>query len=516
MMNTIILDARLDANIALCAETIRSGGLVGMPTETVYGLGANALDADAAAGIFAAKGRPADNPLIVHVASPEDVGPLVSELPDVFDTLTSAFWPGPLTLVMRKSGLVPDIVTGGLDTVAVRLPAHPAALALIRACGLPIAAPSANPSGRPSPTKAEHVKNDLDGRIPYILDGGGCRVGLESTVLDISGEVPRVLRPGGVTLEQLRAVLPCVEAGGEGESSGEDEAPRSPGMKYRHYAPDAPVTALIGPPETTAEYIRRHMREGEGALMFDDFAFDRPGVVTFGASGDPAAQAARLFGALRELDAMRPSVIYAQAPPEEGLGRAVANRIVKAAGGNVAGAYTGKSPNRKHIRLKDFDYSNAGCYFITICIEDRRELLGKIAGDDAHIVPPFLRPSVGDAALGVPRVKLTPTGEMVKKHVEHINKLSAHIHLDHYVIMPDHIHLLVSIEIGTPRAASPTKAAIPQLVNALKSLTSKKFGETLWQRSYHDRVIRNHAEYLEIWRYIDQNAAKWAEDEYYG
>jgi len=333
-MNTKILDARRDVNIQLCAETIKSGGLVGIPTETVYGLAANALDERAVAGIFAAKGRPADNPLIVHVASPGDIAPLVSVIPDVFDALAAAFWPGPLTLVMRKSGIVPYIVTGGLDTVAIRLPEHPAALALIRACGLPVAAPSANPSGRPSPTKAIHVKNDLDGKIPYILDGGDCRVGLESTVLDISGDIPRILRPGGVTFEQLRAVLTRVETYDD-ERTADSEAPRSPGMKYRHYAPAAPVTALVGPADRTAEYIRRNLREGDAALMFDDFALDQPGVVTFGPSGGFAAQAARLFDALRVLDAMNPTAIYAQTPDDAGLGRAVANRIKRAAGGNA-------------------------------------------------------------------------------------------------------------------------------------------------------------------------------------
>jgi len=330
-METIILDANDPENIGLCADVIKRGGLIAFPTETVYGLGANARNETAVAGIFAAKGRQEDNPLIVHVASVSDVAPLVADIPDVFDILARTFWPGPLTLIMRKSGSIPDNVTARLDTVAVRMPEHPAALALIRACGNPIAAPSANPSGKASPTKAIHVKNDLDGRIPFILDGGDCRVGLESTVLDISGAVPRILRPGGVTYNELKSVLPVVEIDSP-EATG---TPRSPGMKYRHYAPRAPLSAILGPPEKTAGYIKSRMNGKTAALMFDDFGLDDPRVVTFGASRDYAAQAASLFGALRKLDGMDVSEIYAQTPAEDGLGHAVANRIKKAAGSRV-------------------------------------------------------------------------------------------------------------------------------------------------------------------------------------
>jgi len=330
-METVILDGNNRENIELCAEEIRRGGIVAFPTETVYGLGANTLDEKAVTEIFAAKGRQQDNPLIVHVASPEDVEPLVLNIPDAFEVLARKFWPGPLTLILRKSEVVPGNVTAGLDTVAVRVPEHPVALALIRACGCPLAAPSANPSGRPSPTGAMHVKNDLDGRIRYILDGGDCRVGLESTVLDISGSVPRILRPGGVTYDELKGVLEFLET----DSPLETDAPRSPGMKYRHYAPKAPMTAVLGPPEKTAEYIRSRVGIGTAALMFDDFAIDHPCVVTFGVSGDHVTQAASLFGALRKLDDMDVSEIYAQTPTEDGLGCAVANRLKKAAGQSV-------------------------------------------------------------------------------------------------------------------------------------------------------------------------------------
>jgi len=351
-LETVVLDANIPGNIELCGEILRGGGVVAFPTETVYGLGANALSESSVAGIFSVKGRPADNPLIVHVASLDDAVPLVVSISDTFRLLADKFWPGPLTLIARKSGIVPDNVTAGLDTVAIRMPSHSAALALIRAFGGPVAAPSANPSGRPSPTKASHVFSDIGGKLPFILDGGDCTVGIESTVLDISGSAARILRPGCVTLDELRAVLGVV--GTQGELGVEnivpsanspcipEYTPKSPGMKYRHYAPRAPLTAVIGSAEATADYIIERLRYGvEGAceniaaLMFDDYALSHPNVVTFGNSGDYAAQASRLFDALRAVDAMGLSAIFVQAPPEDGMGLAVANRIKKAAGSNI-------------------------------------------------------------------------------------------------------------------------------------------------------------------------------------
>ena len=331
-METIILDASQTENIELCAGILRDGGLVAFPTETVYGLGADALDEKAVAGIFAVKGRPQDNPLIIHVASIDDVAPLVANVPDAFQILANKYWPGPLTLIMRKSYKVPDSVTAGLDTVAIRMPEHPAALALIRACGTPVAAPSANPSGKPSPTKAQHVLNDIGGRIPYILDGGDCRVGLESTVLDISGETPKILRPGGLTHDELKSVLGGVDVADGVESV---EKPMSPGMKYRHYAPKAPLTAVSGSPDKTAEYIIPQLNNSTAALMFEDFAITHPNVVQYGHSEDHTAQASRLFDALREIDQLGVSKIYAQLPQEDGLGHAIANRIKKAAGSSI-------------------------------------------------------------------------------------------------------------------------------------------------------------------------------------
>ncbi|MCL2227556.1 MAG: L-threonylcarbamoyladenylate synthase [Oscillospiraceae bacterium] len=329
-VNTIILDAGKKENIMLCAEAIKSGNLVAIPTETVYGLGANALNEKAVSAIFATKGRQADNPLIVHVASPSDAKPLVSSVPPCFDMIVDMFWPGPLTLVMKKSAIIPSIVSAGLDTVAIRVPNHPAALALIRSSGCPIAAPSANLSGSPSPTKAVHVNNDIGGKIKYILDGGDCKVGVESTVLDISDGTLRILRPGGVTLGEIKKLLQTVEL-----DDGTSSSVRSPGMKYRHYATKAPIKALLGSPSETAEYIKRNINGNTAALMFDDFSFNHPNIVTFGASEDHVAQASKLFDALRELDSMDVSAIFAQIPKEDGLGMAVANRIRKAASGKI-------------------------------------------------------------------------------------------------------------------------------------------------------------------------------------
>ena len=330
-METSILEAGNNEHIKLCAGIINNGGLVAFPTETVYGLGANAFDENAVSEIFRIKGRQQDNPLIVHVASLNEVEVLVKDTPGTFRIIAEAFWPGPLTLVMKKNANIPIITTAGLDTVAIRMPEHPAALALIRACGKPLAAPSANPSGKPSPTKAIHVMNDLKGRIPYILDGGDCRVGLESTVLDITNKKPRLLRPGGITIEELREVLSDVET----TSPAMDKTPRSPGMKYRHYAPNAPLSVVLGPPGVTADYIKQQMSSNTAALMFDEYRFDHPNIVTYGPSTDQATQANRLFGALRKLDNMDISVIYAQTPDEKGMGRAIANRIKKAAGNNI-------------------------------------------------------------------------------------------------------------------------------------------------------------------------------------
>jgi len=332
-MNTKILSAGNADHIKICADKIIDGEVIAFPTETVYGLGADALNEKAVQKIFTIKNRQKDNPFIVHVSSIDEIHDLIYETPDIFYELANKFWPGPLTMIMKKKSIIPDNVTSGLDTVAIRIPGHPAALALLQACGKPVAAPSANPSGKPSPTKAIHVMNDLSGKIPFILDGGNCRIGLESTVLDISGKIPRVLRPGGLTINELKTVIKNVLTN---DSDAEAyETPRSPGMKYRHYAPIAPLTVVLGPPAKTAEYINQKMSSKTAALMFDDHKIEHPFVVTFGSATDYISQASRLYNALRAFDKMNIIEIYAQMPEENDKSNATVNRLKKAAGNNI-------------------------------------------------------------------------------------------------------------------------------------------------------------------------------------
>ena len=321
------------------AQLLRRGEVVAIPTETVYGLGANALDAAAVGKIFAAKGRPQDNPLIVHICQLDQLSGLVQQVPPLAQRLARAFWPGPLTMVMKKSGAVPDEVSAGLDTVAVRFPAHPVARALIELAAVPIAAPSANASGRPSTTTAQHVLEDLDGKIAAVVDGGSCGVGVESTVVDVTGDKLRLLRPGGITLEQLRQAAGEVEVDAAlRRQLGRDETPRSPGMKYKHYAPRAPVTAVCGAPRRSYAYLCRHARPGQGLLCFSEWEgalreqFPDCVVISYGPGADHAAQARQLFDALRRFDETPVAAILAQCPEEDGLGLAVANRLKKAAG----------------------------------------------------------------------------------------------------------------------------------------------------------------------------------------
>ncbi|MFZ5641330.1 MAG: L-threonylcarbamoyladenylate synthase [Bacillota bacterium] len=331
--------------VGKAAEIIRGGGTVAFPTETVYGLGANALDARAVADIFRAKGRPADNPLIVHIAAPAMVEQLAADIPVPARRVMEVFWPGPLTVVLPRQPVVPDAVTGGLDTVAVRMPDHPVALALIRAAGVPVAAPSANLSGRPSPTGADHVLEDLAGRIDAVLDSGPCRVGVESTVLDLTAEPPVILRPGGVTREELEGVLGHVtEAAGAGGATPDPTAPRSPGMKYTHYAPRARMV-LVALADHAA--MRRHVAEmaeelrqkGQkvGILATDETAsfYRVDEVVSLGSREDLATVSRNIYGALRQMDQKGVDAIICEGFPAAGLGTAVMNRLAKAAGGNV-------------------------------------------------------------------------------------------------------------------------------------------------------------------------------------
>lgn len=322
---------------ARAGDILRHGGLVAFPTETVYGLGANAFDADAVRRIFEAKGRPCDNPLIAHVCDLDTLPTLWREIPDTARTLAAAFWPGPLTMILPRTAAVPDALTAGLDTVAVRFPSHPVAQAVIRAAGVPIAAPSANLSGHPSPTTYEHVLHDLGGRVDAIVEGGMSSVGLESTVVAVEEHRVTVLRPGGISPEMLAVVLDDAEVIIDpGVTCPVESAPRSPGMKYRHYAPLAPMTAFTGDPDRTAAAIREKigMRTDCAALLFDEY--DAPcSVVHYGGRADSLAQAHRLFDALRKLDDLAPTEIFAQCPDETGVGLAVANRIKRAAGFHV-------------------------------------------------------------------------------------------------------------------------------------------------------------------------------------
>ena len=320
------------------AAILARGGLLGIPTETVYGLGANGLDPEAVAHIFEAKGRPQDNPLILHVPSAEWLARYCADIPAAAYTLAEWFWPGPLTMILRRKPVVPDAVTAGLDTVGMRCPAHPVCRAIIAAAGVPVAAPSGNTSGRPSPTNMADMLEDMDGKIDGIVDGGPCSVGVESTIIDLTEQPPRLLRPGGVTLEELRdalgevAVDPAVT-----RLMGAGEHPRAPGMKYRHYAPKAPVTVVKGDAAATAAYIRDHLGEGEGVVCFDEYAGLYAGhtVEKLGPATDKAAQARNVFDALRAFDGTDVTAIWSQCPDEGGIGLAISNRLNKAAGFHI-------------------------------------------------------------------------------------------------------------------------------------------------------------------------------------
>ncbi|MCG0239557.1 MAG: threonylcarbamoyl-AMP synthase [Firmicutes bacterium] len=338
--------------LAEAGAVIRRGGLVAFPTETVYGLGASALDPEAVRRIFAAKGRPADNPLIVHVADAQDLDRVVREVPAVARELMARFWPGPLSLALPRRPEVPDAVTAGLPTVGVRMPDHPVALGLIRAAGVPIAAPSANLSGRPSPTRAEHVLEDLDGRVDLILDGGETGVGLESTFVDLTARPPVLCRPGGITLAQLAEVLGEVRVDPAVLGKEPQGPPRSPGQKYAHYAPRAPVVLVEGPLSRVQERIRsliaeeaaRGRRVGVLASAESRGLYPAPVVVEVGSRSDLARVAANLFAALRSLDAQGADIILAEGFPEEGIGLAIMNRLRKAAGQVVRVGGEGEVP----------------------------------------------------------------------------------------------------------------------------------------------------------------------------
>ncbi len=320
------------ALIAQAAERLRQGDLVAFPTETVYGLGANALDAEAVAQIFAAKGRPARNPLIVHVADGNAARELVTGWPDAAARLAEAFWPGPLTLVLPRRPQIPDIVTGGGPTVGIRVPAHPVALALLRAAGVPVAAPSANRSLQLSPTRAEHVLQSLGGRIPLILDGGATSGGLESTVLNLSGDIPQLLRPGLLSPTEIEAIIGPIQRSANLPASADDAPLPAPGMLSRHYAPRAPLE-LNADGITNRICALRLLSQGKrvGWLTFDPTLPTLPGLVAVAMSRDPALYANRLYAALHELDAAGVDRIFVDTPPDEETWLAVRDRLARAA-----------------------------------------------------------------------------------------------------------------------------------------------------------------------------------------
>lgn len=344
-MNTKII--KIDKNnidkglIKEAAKYIQEGKLVAFPTETVYGLGANGLYAEAVKKIFLAKGRPQDNPLILHIASIEQIHPLVKEIPSHFYKCMERFWPGPLTMIFKRSKLVPDIITAGLDTVAIRMPRHPIALGLIKSSNTPIAAPSANLSGAPSPTIAKHVIDDQNGRIDMIIDGGSTGVGLESTVLDLTGDIPMILRPGGITMEDLKEIIPDVEQ--DIGTLKEGATPKSPGQKYRHYAPKAEMYLYTGNIDNIVVKIKENTKkllaEGKkiGIMATEETKanYNEGFVLIVGSRNNRETIASNLFNALRYFDDEGVDVILAEGVESDHIGMAIMNRMTKAAGGKV-------------------------------------------------------------------------------------------------------------------------------------------------------------------------------------
>lgn len=325
------------------ARYITGGELVGFPTETVYGLGANGLDENAVRKIFMAKGRPQDNPLILHVNSIEMLRTLVVEIPDKALKLIDAFWPGPLTILFKKNNIVPEVITAGLDTVAIRMPSHKIALELIGASNTPIAAPSANTSGRPSPTRAEHVIEDMNGKIPFIIDGGETGIGLESTVIDLTEDIPMILRPGGITPRDIIEVLGECKIDPGLEETSIDSTPKSPGQKYRHYAPKAKMFVFTGKSEDVNKemLIRATKAKHEGKKVgimttienvefFSGFMIEE-----MGSLDDVDSIAHNLFHLIRKLDEAKVDLILCQGVERDSIGLAVMNRLYKASGGNI-------------------------------------------------------------------------------------------------------------------------------------------------------------------------------------
>ena len=340
-METLLLSAADPATAPTAAHLLRMGQLVAIPTETVYGLGANGLDEEAVARIFEAKGRPQDNPLILHISEASQMALFCRDIPASAYKLAEAFWPGPLTMVLPARDIVPRRTTGGLDTVAVRCPDHWVTREIIRLSGVPVAAPSANISGKPSTTTAQHVLHDHDGKIAAVVDGGPCRVGVESTIVDLTEARPRLLRPGGITPEQLKAVLgDLVVDKAVTAQIDKDEVVKAPGMKYRHYAPAEPVVIVSGSREKAAAYIRRHFVPGDRVLCFQEELplYEGCAPLAYGREADVNTLSAGLFAALRELDDPSIHQVYARCPEGGGVAYAVQNRLKKAAAFHIIDA----------------------------------------------------------------------------------------------------------------------------------------------------------------------------------
>ena len=329
-----------DEELKEASAVIRSGGLVAFPTETVYGLGGDATNPEASRKIYAAKGRPSDNPLIVHIADFSQLRNIVAEVPQEAEKLAEAFWPGPLTMILRKNDVIPYETTGGLDTVAIRMPSHPVARAFLQDSGCMIAAPSANTSGRPSPTTAQHVWEDLHGKIEILLDGGPVGIGIESTIVDLSEERPMILRPGFITQEMLSAVLGDVGVDPGLVSENSKQPPKAPGMRYRHYAPKADLTLVEGTMEEVISKINALTREAQamgksvGVLATEEnkdrYVADH--VIVIGQRRDEAEIARHLFDVLRQFDDLQVDLIYSESFVAAGVGQAIMNRLLKAAG----------------------------------------------------------------------------------------------------------------------------------------------------------------------------------------
>ena len=321
-----------ESSIKEAVKLLKNGEVVGMPTETVYGLGANALDENAVRKIFTAKGRPADNPLIVHISDFEMIKPLVKEIPELAYKCAEEFWPGPLTMIMPKSDIIPSVTSGGLDSVGIRMPSHKTARAIIEKCGFPIAAPSANLSGSPSPTTAGHVFNDMNGRIPAIVDGGFSAVGVESTVISFENDAIRILRPGFISAEDLKEITPNVIIDKGVIAQLENGAiARSPGMKYKHYAPKADITIIDGSLDAFRSYVAKNKCNGLICMTFSDSDCDGLGVRTLSYGDTDEKQAHLLFDTLRELDNIGAKKVFARCPRKDGVGLAVYNRLLRAA-----------------------------------------------------------------------------------------------------------------------------------------------------------------------------------------